>query len=873
MKKVLTILLAACMLVCVGITATACFGGESKDHVCSYTKEVAEDKYLKEAATCTTKAVYYKSCSCGNKGTATFEYGNFGHTVGDWIEEIPATCTENGTKGHYHCSACNKDLDKDYNSISLDISAGHNYVNGSCTVCGKSKVSEGLVYKLSTDKTCYSVTGIGYCSDAEIIIPSTYNDLPVTSIAREAFENKKSITAVTIGDNVESIDYGAFSGCTGLKSVTMGKNVKVVGGSAFYDCPITDGVYISDIAAWCNIGFTNESSYKKGSSNPVSRSRKLYLNNELVTDLVIPDEVTIIKEIAFYQCESITSVTIGKNVTEIESRAFYSCEQIKSVKIQADAIKIRSEAFRYCKALDDVKVYGNISLFTFDAFDDCNKFKYNEYENAEYLGNETNPYLLLLSIKSNDITTFSINENCKYIYGPVFDGCYLIESINIPKNVEGVGKGIFGGCAAIKNITVDENNAKYKAIDGNLYSKDGKTLVTYARGNTAETFTVPDGVENIGSEAFKYSDKLKSIIISDGVKNIESNAFYGCLALTSITIGDGVTSVKEEAIYNCALLDTVKIGSNGIAALQEKTFKECNAIANIYYTGDINAWVKTEGLGNLMNCNDASKKLYINSEEVTSVTITDATKINDYAFYNCSEISSVTLPDGLTSIGDFAFAGCSALTSINIPNGITSLGVSSFYDCSLLSSMNLSNCTQLTNIADSAFSGCSAMTNLSIPESIKSIGGTAFSGCRALRYIDFRGDINKWVEIEGLQHLMMYGHIDSISKEPSKELKMNGVKVQYVTINTASKINDYAFYGCQDITSVTIGESVTSISFRAFDGCKNLSAASFENSVGWFVSDHSDATSGTNLDLGNKSKNATYLKSDYTKKYWKRSSN
>ena len=150
------------------------------------------------------------------------------------------------------------------------------------------------------------------------------NDDSVTSIGDWAFA-RSGLTSITIPDSVTSIGEYAFYGCDSLTSVTIGNSVTSIGYQAFYDCDSLTSVYITDIAAWCAIDFgSNE-------ANPLSYANNLYLNGELVTDLVIPDSVTSIGSYAFYGCSSLTSITIPDSVTSIGDWAFYSCYKLTSV--------------------------------------------------------------------------------------------------------------------------------------------------------------------------------------------------------------------------------------------------------------------------------------------------------------------------------------------------------------------------------------------------------------------------------------------------------------------------------------------------------------------------------------------------------------
>jgi len=222
-------------------------------------------KYLASSATCTAKATYYYSCTCGEKGTETFEYG--------------------------------------------DLTA-HNYENDVCTMCGKTEPtpSEGLAYTLSDDGTYYTVTGIGTCTDTELVIPATHENLPVTAIGDMAFAQNTSLTNVTIPNSVTSIGEVAFAYCSSLTSITIPDSVTSIGDHAF---------------AYCSS----------------------------LTSITIPDSVTSIGYDAFRYCSSLTSVTIGNSVTSIEDNAFYWCSKLTSITIPDSVTKIGSSAFSGCSNL------------------------------------------------------------------------------------------------------------------------------------------------------------------------------------------------------------------------------------------------------------------------------------------------------------------------------------------------------------------------------------------------------------------------------------------------------------------------------------------------------------------------------------------
>ncbi len=334
--------------------------------------------------------------------------------------------------------------------------------SGFCTVCNQPlAATEGILYDLSADGTYAEV--IGYSGTAtKIVIADTYKGVPVTGIYEKVFYDNDSITSVVIPDSVTSI-----------------------GDDAFYSCSSLTSVNISDIAAWCNISFA--SSF----SNPLYYAKNLYLNGELVTELVIPDSVTSIGDCAFYGCDGLTSVSIGNGVTSIGYEAFSQCSSLTS-------------------------------------------------------------------------------------------------------------------------INVGTENEKYESIDGNLYSKDGKTLVQYAIGKSDTTFIIPNSVTSIGYSAFSQCFSLTSVSIGNGVASIGDYAFSSCISLTSITIPDSVTLIGDDAFYLCTSLTSVSIGNgvtsigdhafmfcssltsvsigNGVTSIGDAAFYLCYNLTNVYYTGSEEEW-------------------------------------------------------------------------------------------------------------------------------------------------------------------------------------------------------------------------------------------------------------------------------------------
>jgi len=165
-------------------------------------------------------------CACN--GDSVQDCLHLGHTeVTD--ARVEPTCTKTGLTEGKHCSACGEVL------VAQEIIPllGHEFADGICTRCGSKKPSEGLAFALSSDGKSYSVTGIGTCTDTDLVIPDLYNNLPVTSIERSAFSDCSSLTRVTIPDSVTRIGSFAFFSCDNLTRVDIPDGVASIGDCAF----------------------------------------------------------------------------------------------------------------------------------------------------------------------------------------------------------------------------------------------------------------------------------------------------------------------------------------------------------------------------------------------------------------------------------------------------------------------------------------------------------------------------------------------------------------------------------------------------------------------------------------------------------------
>ena len=376
-----------------------------------------------------------------------------------------------------------------------------------------------------------------------------------------------------------------------------------------------------------------------------------------------------------------------------------------------------------------------------------------------------------------------------------------------------------------------------------------KATFTFAMPNTTKAlvakYKVADEMENFVFSSDQTSciingiknKNITGIVVPNYVTRIDNSSFSGCSKLTSITIGSGVTNIGSSVFDNCTELTSIVVvdgntiyHSNGNCLIVTKN--------ETLILGCKNSIIPSDG-----SVTSISERAFYNCTGLTSITIPDSvTSIGKYAFNGCTGLTSVTIGNSVTSIGEYAFSGCNKLqdiyitdiaawchisglhnlmgygsnnknlyinnelvTSITITNGVTAIPSSAFSGCSGLTSFTIAN--SVTSIGSSAFRGCTGLTSITIPDSVTSIGASAFRGCTGLTSIS--------------------GSATNVSTV-AKQAKPTSFTVN---ITSGTSIGDNAFEGCTGLASVTIGNSVTSIGQDAFHGCTGLTSVVIPDSA------------------------------------------
>jgi len=462
----------------------------------------------------------------------------------------------------------------------------------------------------------------------------------------------------------------------------------------------------------------------------------------------------------------------------------------------------------------------------------------------------------ILSFKSYGVVEIIIPESIESIEDVSFKNCF--GRVEICNNAQidispSVAKHVYSSTSGSSKLIYKDEYILYK--DGDTLS-----LVLYIgnkKGDSSSTsFSVPDGVTNIGSYAFYHCDELTSVVIPDsvttvgeysfalcsnlnnitlsnGIISIEPGTFYKCQNLTTVVIPDNVTNIGVYAFKSCSNLISVTLGK-GVTSIGAEAFIECYKLVEIVNHSALPITAKSTGYGwvayyargvhsgtsriiiqdghYLYVYDDVCALVGVASEGETFVISNGVTDIGDYVFYGYSNLKSIVIPDSVRDIGDYAFFGCTSLTSIAIPSNVTSIGDSAFENCSNLSGIYIENLEAWLNInfyvgenplkyLHNLYVNGELVTHLDIPNGVTSIKASAFEGCTSLISVTISESVEK-IELGAFS---------------------NCTSLLSVAIpNGLTCIDAEAFENCTSLISMAIPDSVTSIGFDAFKGCTKL---------------------------------------------------
>ena len=345
-----------------------------------------------------------------------------------------------------------------------------------------------------------------------------------------------------------------------------------------------------------------------------------------------------------------------------------------------------------------------------------------------------------------------------------------------------------GTCGDNLTWTLDDEGTLTISGNGYMDAYATKNPPWYNSKDNIRVVEISSGVNSIGYRAFSNCSNLTNVVVPNSIKTIDSYAFYGCSQLATIILPETLTRIGNHAFENTGYYNDETNWENDVLYIDKYLICARNSISGAY---------------------SIKENTYM---------------VGDYAFFKCSELTNLTIPDSIQRIGTAAFAYCSNLTNVTIPNSVISLGSYAFEYCSNMTSITIPD--SITSIGYRSFYNCGNLTNITLSNSITSIDEGAFENT------GYYNDETNWEN-------------DVLYIDKYLICARNSISGAYSIKENTKLISFIAFYGCSGLKNITIPNSITNIGNRAFYGCADLTAIMYDGTEAQW----NEVSIGTNTNI------------------------
>ena len=446
-----------------------------------------------------------------------------------------------------------------------------------------------------------------------ITLPST-----LTTIGNGAFARCSSITEITIPDSVKTIGESAFNRCTGLRSLNLGTGVESVGSSAFSS---VKEIHITDLSAWFKIDF---------GGSPMSDNTNLFLNGELITELVIPSDITVIKPYAFAWSQTLISLVIPDNVTKISNNAFSRCDNLESVTFGRGLTAIEDGVFNNLENITRVNITDLTAWCNIDFETSATNPLSNRYAKLYLNGDEVTELVIpsgVTEVKSYsfinvNLTSLVIPEGVVTIGDHAFNGIWgkkSMQSITLPSTLTSIGTGAFEDPADDCKVYISDISQWLNMSFGD--EKSVPEGYYYLNGDELTELAVPSGTTEIKPYVFSKCHTLEKVTLPSSLVSIGNGAFSSCGSLDDITLNEGLETVGECVFSSCAMTELTlpsTVTFLGYSAFASFSLETVNVLSSVpctmgYHVAGGGAYEQKFLYGQFTN----NANIYVPAESVT----------------------------------------------------------------------------------------------------------------------------------------------------------------------------------------------------------------------------------------------------------------